>query len=57
MAFREVRLFEVREVLRLWAAGESLRGTERPAGMDRRTIRRYVAAAEAAGLTREGDAG
>ena len=27
MAFREVRVFEVREVLRLWLAGESLRGS------------------------------
>jgi transposase len=57
MAFREVRVFEVREVLRLWAAGESLRGIERLAGMDRKTIRRYVAAAETAGATRGGDAG
>lgn len=54
MAFREVRVFEVREVLRLWIAGESLRSIERLAGLDRKTIRRYVAAAEAAGMTRSG---
>ena len=29
MAFREVRVFEVREVLRLWLGGEGLRATER----------------------------
>ena len=54
MAFREVRVFEVREVLRLWLAGESLRGVERLAGMDRKTIRRYIAAAEVAGITAGG---
>jgi hypothetical protein len=42
MAFREVRVFEVREVLRLWMRGESLRSVERLAGMDRKTVRRYV---------------
>jgi hypothetical protein len=29
MSFREVRVFEVREVFRLWLAGEGLRGVER----------------------------
>jgi hypothetical protein len=32
MAFREVRVFEVREVLRLWLRGEGVRATERLAG-------------------------
>ncbi|MBV9282896.1 MAG: IS21 family transposase [Chloroflexi bacterium] len=54
MAFREVRVFEVREVLRLWLAGETLRGIERLACIDRKTIRRYLAAAEAAGIRRGG---
>jgi transposase len=54
MAFREVRVFEVREVLRLWLAGESLRGVERLAMVDRKTVRRYIAAAEAAGVVRDG---
>ena len=35
MAFREVRMFEVREVLRLWLRGEGLRAIERLAGIDR----------------------
>jgi len=57
MAFREVRVFEVREVLRLWVAGESLRRVERLAGVDRKTVRRYLAAAEAAGVDRHGGDG
>ncbi len=54
MAFREVRVFEVREVLRLWLRGEGIRSTERLAGVDRKTVRRYVAAAEGLGLVRDG---
>jgi transposase len=54
MAFREVRVFEVREVLRLWMRGESLRNLERLAGLDRKTVRRYLQAAEALGVGREG---
>jgi transposase len=54
MAFREVRVFEVREILRLWLAGEGIRAIERLVGLDRKTVRRYVAAGEAAGLVREG---
>ena len=42
MAFREVRVFEVREVLRLWLRGEGLRSTERLVGVDRKTVRRYL---------------
>ena len=29
MAFREVRVFEIREVLRLWLRGDGLRSIER----------------------------
>jgi transposase len=57
MAFREVRVFEVREVLRLWLAGEALRGIERLVGLDRKTVRRYVAAAVELGLDRGGGDG
>lgn len=57
MAFREVRVFEVREVLRLWLRGEGVRSTERLAGVDRKTVRRYVAAAEELGLVRDGREG
>ncbi len=54
MAFREVRVFEVREVLRLWLRGEGIRSTERLAGVDRKTVRRYLAAAQELGVVRDG---
>jgi hypothetical protein len=57
MSFREVRVFEVREVLRLWLRGEGLRSVERLAGMDRKTVRRYVEAAVDTGLDRDGGEG
>ena len=57
MAYREVRVFEVREVLRLWVRGESLRSVERLAGVDRKTVRRYVTAAAELGLRRDGGEG
>ena len=54
MAFREVRVYEIREVLRLWLRGEGLRSIERLARVDRKTVRRYVEAARACGLDRDG---
>lgn len=57
MAFREVRVIEVREVLRCWLAGDGLRTAAERAGVDRKTARRYVEAAQAAGLVREGGEG
>ena len=56
MAFREVRVNEVREVLRCWV-GDGLRTAAERAGVDRKTARRYVEAAQAAGLVREGGEG
>jgi hypothetical protein len=54
MAFREVRVYEVREVLRLWLDGEGFRSVERLSAVDRKTVRRYVTAAEGLGLVRGG---
>jgi hypothetical protein len=54
MAFREVSVVEVREVLRGWLGGAGLRTVAGQAGVDRKTARRYVAAAEAVGVCREG---
>lgn len=54
MAFREVRVFEVREVLRVWLDGRGLRAIEGLVGLDRKTVRRYVEAAVELGLEREG---
>lgn len=53
MAFREVSVTVIREVLRLWLRGEGLRSIERLVLLDRETVRRYVAAAQAAGLVRD----
>ena len=54
MAFREVDVIEVREVLRAWLAGQGLRRVAQRAGVDRKTARRYVQAAEGFGLARDG---
>jgi transposase len=57
MAFREVPMFEVREVLRLWLGGEGLRSVARLSSVDRKTVRRYVDAAIEAGVTADGGVG
>ena len=57
MAFREVRVVEVREVLRAWLAGAGLRTAAERAGVDRKTARRYVQAGEQVGLRRDGGEG
>jgi transposase len=57
MAFREVAVVEVREVLRAWLSGAGLRKVAERAGVDRKTARRYVEAAQAAGLARDGGEG
>jgi hypothetical protein len=48
---------EIREVLRAWLAGVGLRRVAEQAGVDRKTARRYVEAAVAAGLARDDGAG
>src|SRR5689334_3325514 len=54
MAYREVSVIEVREVLRGWLGGAGLRTVAEQAGVDRKTARRYVQAAETAGVARTG---
>ena len=54
MVFREVSVIEVREALRAWLAGKSERAVAAQAGVDRKTGKRYVMAAVAAGLSRGG---
>ena len=52
MGFREVSVNEIREVLRGWLDGVGLRVVAERAGVDRKTARRYVFAAQEAGLER-----
>jgi transposase len=54
MAFREVSVVEIREVLRLWLRGTALRRVTGLTGVDRKTVRRYVQAAVAGGLLHDG---
>lgn len=51
--YRELSMTDVREVLRRRHAGQGVREIARETGTDRKTVRRYVAAAEELGLTRE----
>jgi transposase len=57
MGFREVAVTEIREVLRAWLTGAGLRRVAEQAGVDRKTARRYVEAAVAAGLARDSGTG
>jgi transposase len=57
MGYREVSVVEIREVLRRWVRGESLRAISGDTGMDRKTVRRYVEAAQASGVVADGDEG
>jgi transposase len=58
VSYREVTVIEIREVLRLWLRDDmGLRKIAEAAGVDRKTVRRYVEAAEAAGLVRDGGQG
>jgi transposase len=50
MAYREVTMFEIKEVLRLWLASVPKKQIARLQGLSPKTVRRYIAAAEAQGL-------
>ena len=50
MAYREVTMIEVKEVLRQWLSGQSRKTMARWVGLDRNTIRRYLQVAEQCGL-------
>lgn len=53
MPYREVTLFEVKEVLRLWLSGVPKKRIAAQLGFDIKTVRRYLRAAQAHGLVRE----
>ncbi len=50
MAFREVTMLEVKEVLRQWLPGVTKRQVAQQLGLDLKTERRYLAAARARGV-------
>ena len=50
MPYREVTMFEVKEVLRLWLAGVAKKQIAARLGLDPKTVRRYVKSAVAAGI-------
>ena len=56
MPYREVTVFEVKEVLRLWFAGAGKKKRiAAQLGLDPKTVRRYLKAALAAGITGEAE--
>ena len=55
MAYRELFVVEVKEILRLWARGHGYRTVEQRTSVNRKTVRRYVEAAIAFGLCREAE--
>ena len=54
MAYRELGMVEVREILRRWLGGDGVRAIARGTGLDRKTIVAYVGAALAVGVQRGG---
>ncbi|MBI3458327.1 MAG: transposase [Candidatus Rokubacteria bacterium] len=52
MAYREVTMLEVKEVLRLWLGGAANKRIAAQLGLNVKTVRRYVAAARASGVVR-----
>ena len=48
--YREVRMVEITEVLRLWRAGVPKKRIAARLGLDPKTVRRYVTVAEGTGL-------
>ena len=51
MAYREVTMLEVKEVLRLWLAGVRKKRIAAQLGLNVKTVRRYLRAAQGHGLT------
>jgi len=51
MAYRELTLTTIQEVLRRWLRGHTVRGIALACNVDRKTVARYVAAAKACGLS------
>ena len=50
MAYREVPMADIDQVIRRWLAGEKIRAIARATGADRNTVRRIVRFAQDAGI-------
>ena len=55
MAFLEVYMVQVREIIRRWQAGENKTAIGRASGVSARTVGRYIAAAIEAGIRQDGE--
>lgn len=50
MPYRELTMIDIKEVLRRWSAEQSIHRIARETGVDRKTVRRYVRAAQSCSL-------
>ncbi|MGH7731072.1 MAG: Mu transposase domain-containing protein [Candidatus Eiseniibacteriota bacterium] len=56
MSYREVTMLEIREVLRLWYGGAAKKRIAAQLGLDIKTVRRYLRAAQVCGIRPGGEA-
>ena len=54
MAYREVTRVDTQEIIRRWQAGEGYRRIASGTGLSRNTVRKYLTAAKAEGIARDG---
>ena len=54
MAYREVTRVDIQEIIRRWRAGEGYRRIASSTGLSRNTVRKYLTAAKAGGITKDG---
>src|SRR2546427_526859 len=55
MGYREVTMLEIKEVLRLWCGGAPKKRIAAQLGLDIKTVRRYLRAAQACGVRPGGE--
>ena len=55
MAYREVTRVDIQEIIRRWQRGEGYRRIASGTGLSRNTVRKYLTAAGAEGITKDGD--
>ena len=55
MAFLEVHMVQMKEIIRRWQAGENKTAIGRASSVSARTVGRYIAAAMALGVTQDGE--